>query len=95
MFRICLDDECHKIDECQACERNVLIICFILNALMFGGELYYGLLAQSCSAERRPGPARVWGSATASEKLSRVSKFSTPRFAQDRLPFEAVNKIPC
>ena len=49
MFRICLDDECHKIDECQACERNVLIICFILNALMFGAELYYGLLAQSVS----------------------------------------------
>ena len=49
MFRICLDDECHKIDECQACERNVLIICFLLNMAMFGLELYYGLIAQSVS----------------------------------------------
>lgn len=49
MFRICLDDECHKIDECLACERNVLIICFLLNIAMFGLELYYGLIAQSVS----------------------------------------------
>ena len=49
MFRICLDDDCHDIEECQACERNVLIICFFINALMFGLELYYGLIAHSAS----------------------------------------------
>ena len=49
MFRICLDDDCHDIEVCQACERNVLIICFFINALMFGLELYYGLIAHSAS----------------------------------------------
>jgi len=49
MFKICLDDECHKIDECEACERNVLIICFLINAVMFGLELYYGLIVHSAS----------------------------------------------
>ncbi len=49
MFKICLDDECHKIEDCHACERNALIICFLLNAAMFGLELYYGLIVQSVS----------------------------------------------
>ena len=49
MFRICLDDECHKIEECHACERNALIFCFLINAAMFGAELYYGLLSGSVS----------------------------------------------
>jgi cation diffusion facilitator family transporter len=49
MFKICLDDECHKIAECESCERNALIICFLINAVMFGLELYYGLIAHSAS----------------------------------------------
>ena len=49
MFKICLDDECHKIEDCHACERNALIICFLLNMAMFGLELYYGLMVQSVS----------------------------------------------
>ena len=49
MFRICLDDECHDIEECGACERNALIICFLINAAMFVLELYYGLISHSAS----------------------------------------------
>ena len=49
MFRICLDDECHDIEECGACERNALIICFLINAAMFALELYYGLISHSAS----------------------------------------------
>jgi Co/Zn/Cd efflux system component len=49
MFRICLDDECHDIEECGACERNALIICFLINAVMFALELYYGLISHSAS----------------------------------------------
>jgi len=49
VFKICLDDECHKIEDCHACERNALVICFLLNMAMFGLELYYGLIAQSVS----------------------------------------------
>lgn len=49
MFRICLDDDCHDIEECGACERNALIICFLINAAMFVVELYYGLISHSAS----------------------------------------------
>ena len=49
MFRICLDDDCHDLEECGACERNALIICFLINALMFAVELYYGLISHSAS----------------------------------------------
>ena len=49
MFRICLDDDCHDLEECGACERNALIICFLINALMFAVELYYGVLSHSAS----------------------------------------------
>ena len=49
MFRICLDDECHDIEECGACERNALIICFLINAAMFVVELYYGIISHSAS----------------------------------------------
>jgi len=49
MFRLCLDDTCRPVDQCQACERNALIICFLINALMFGLELYYGILSHSVS----------------------------------------------
>ena len=49
MFRICLDDDCHDIEECGACERNALIICFLINAAMFVLELYYGLISHSAS----------------------------------------------
>lgn len=49
MFRICLDDDCHDLEECGACERNALIICFLINALMFTVELYYGLISHSAS----------------------------------------------
>ena len=49
MFRICLDDECHDIEECGACERNALIICFLINAVMFVVELYYGVISHSAS----------------------------------------------
>ena len=49
MFRICLDDDCHDIEECGACERNALIICFLINAVMFVVELYYGVISHSAS----------------------------------------------
>jgi len=49
MFRICLDDDCHDIEECGACERNALIICFLINAAMFVVELYYGIISHSAS----------------------------------------------
>ena len=49
MFRICLDDDCHDIEECGACERNALIICFLINAVMFALELYYGVISHSAS----------------------------------------------
>ena len=49
MFRICLDDDCHDLEECGACERNALIICFLINALMFVVELYFGVMSHSAS----------------------------------------------
>ena len=49
MFRICLDDDCHDLEECGACERNALIICFLINALMFAVEIYYGIISHSAS----------------------------------------------
>jgi len=65
-MRICLDNECHKIDECKACEKNVLIICFLINLVMFAVELFYGLRENSASllgdAAHNSGDALILGS---------------------------------
>ena len=47
MFRICLDDDCHKMDDCLSCQRNALIICFLINFSMFLVEIFYGLTYNS------------------------------------------------
>ena len=65
-MRICLDNECHKIDECKACEKNVLVICFLINLVMFAVELFYGLRENSASllgdAAHNSGDALILGS---------------------------------
>ena len=64
--RICLDDECDKIEDCLACQRNALIICFLINFAMFAGEIYYGILERSASligdSAHNVGDAMILGS---------------------------------
>jgi len=49
MVKICFDDDCHKIDNCIHCQKNALIICFLINFIMFALELFYGLRENSAS----------------------------------------------
>ena len=66
MVKICFDDDCHKIDDCLHCQKNALIICFLINLIMFGLELFYGLVENSASllgdAAHNSGDALILGS---------------------------------
>ena len=66
MVKICFDDDCDKIDDCLHCQKNALIICFLINFIMFGLELFYGLAENSASllgdAAHNSGDALILGS---------------------------------
>ena len=66
MVKICFDDDCEKIDDCLHCQKNALIICFLINLAMFALELFYGLRENSASllgdAAHNSGDALILGS---------------------------------
>ena len=66
MLKICFDNDCHKIDDCLHCQKNALIICFLINFAMFALELFYGVRENSASllgdAAHNSGDAIIQGS---------------------------------
>ena len=66
MVKLCFDDDCDKIDDCIYCQKNALIICFLINFAMFALELFYGVRENSASllgdAAHNSGDAIILGS---------------------------------
>ena len=77
-IRICLDDECDKIEDCLTCQQNALVICFAINFIMFTVEIYYGVLEQSASligdSAHNMGDAVILGSSIFLITASKLAK---------------------
>ena len=48
-FRLCTKKEIHAYHRCKNCQKNALLICFLINSTMFVAEVFYGILHNSAS----------------------------------------------
>jgi cation diffusion facilitator family transporter len=49
IIKLCSKKEEHDYANCNSCQKNTLIICFLINFAMFATEFVYGLIHQSAS----------------------------------------------